>query len=80
MPLCPHGAPTSGPSGIVTTGRVARELPVTPALMIRQDLAQFRPLAKRITRPIHPNKRMPNEEAALSSKVTVSEAPANDAV
>ena len=39
MPLCPHGAPTSGPSGIVTTDTVAHEPPVAPALLIRQDLA-----------------------------------------
>lgn len=36
--------PTSRPSGIATTGRVARELPVTSALLIRRELAQQWPL------------------------------------
>ena len=33
-------APTSRPSDDVTNGRVARDLPVTSALLIRRDLAQ----------------------------------------
>lgn len=46
MPIFNHWAdrqkspPTSRPSHDVTDGRVARELPVAPALLIRQDLAQ----------------------------------------
>jgi hypothetical protein len=34
-------APTSQSRLSATNGRVARELPVTPALLIRQDLAQM---------------------------------------
>ena len=39
--LCLKRAPTSLPSGIATTGRVARELPVAPALLIRRELAHW---------------------------------------
>ena len=33
-------APTSRPSDDVTNGKVAQELPVAPALLIRRELAQ----------------------------------------
>jgi len=36
--------PTSRPCDDVATGRVARELPVAPALPIRQDIAQLQSL------------------------------------
>ena len=45
-------AQTSRPSDDVTNGWVARELPVASALLIRRDVAQFRPLAKLI-HPAH---------------------------
>ena len=35
--------PTSRPSDDIANGRVARELPVAPALLIRQELAQKLP-------------------------------------
>jgi hypothetical protein len=40
-PLWRDWAPTSRPSDDVTNGRVARELPVASALLIRRDVAQF---------------------------------------
>ena len=49
----PFRAPTSGPSGTVTNGKVARELPFAPALLIRHHLAQkppFRALASMLGR------------------------------
>lgn len=41
-------APTPRPSGVVTNGRVARELPVASALLIRLELAQWLTLAQPI--------------------------------